>query len=84
MKIIKYQFPTEVNYGTSENPDIHVSLTAVSVPYSDENLLFAKEEAYNGEVTVVDDHDFPEPEPTELEKLRADLDYISIMTGVEL
>lgn len=26
----------------------------------------------------------PDPEPTELEKLRADIDYLSIMTGVEL
>ncbi len=26
----------------------------------------------------------PEPEPTELEQLRADVDYIAIMTGVEL
>lgn len=26
----------------------------------------------------------PEPEPTELEQLRADVDYISMKTGVEL
>lgn len=26
----------------------------------------------------------PEPEPSEIEKLRADIDFISIMTGVEL
>lgn len=26
----------------------------------------------------------PEPVPTELEQLRADVDYLSIMTGVEL
>lgn len=26
----------------------------------------------------------PEPEPTETEQLRADVDYIAIMTGVEL
>lgn len=26
----------------------------------------------------------PEAEPTELERLRADLDYLAIMTGVEL
>lgn len=25
-----------------------------------------------------------EPEPTEIERLRADLDYIAVMTGVEL
>lgn len=26
----------------------------------------------------------PEPEPTEVERLRADVDYLAIMTGVEL
>lgn len=26
----------------------------------------------------------PEPEPTEIERLRADIDFIAIMTGVEL
>ena len=26
----------------------------------------------------------PEPEPTEAERLRADLDYLAVMTGVEL
>lgn len=26
----------------------------------------------------------PDPEPTEAERLRADIDYIAIMTGVEL
>ena len=28
--------------------------------------------------------DVPEPQPTELEKLRADIDFLSIMTGVSL
>lgn len=26
----------------------------------------------------------PEPEPTELEKIRADIDFLAVMTGVEL
>ena len=34
-----------------------------------------------GEIPAVEEI---EPEPTEIEKLRADVDYISIMTGVEL
>lgn len=26
----------------------------------------------------------PEPEPTEMEKIRADIDFLAVMTGVEL
>lgn len=84
MKIIKYQFATDVDYGTPDNPDIQQILTSASVPYSEKNLAFAKAASYNGEVDVLDDPDIQEPEPTEIERLRADLDYISVMTGVAL
>lgn len=32
----------------------------------------------------LDGGDWEVPEPTEIERLRADLDYISVMTGVDL
>lgn len=43
----------------------------------------------NGKLVGITPTDRPEPEPviptpTELEQLRADVDYLSIMTGVEL
>ena len=49
----------------------------------DEHYAFAKNDSYNGEVTV---EDIPDPvtEPTEVEQLRADVDYIAMETGVEL
>lgn len=83
MQVIRYQFVTEVNYGTDETPDIQQIFTSASVPYSEKNLAFAKAEAYNGEVTIEDDGQ-PEPEPTQAEQLRADVDYLSAMTGVML
>ena len=84
MKIIKYRFMTEVEYGTPENPDVRQIFTEAQVPYSEENMEFARSEAYNGEVEIVDDPTIQEPGPTEVERLRADLDYISVMTGVVL
>lgn len=50
---------------------------------------FVDIEVENGIVTsmtagIVPEREETEPEPTELEQLRADLDYIAVMTGVEL
>ena len=56
MKLIKYQLMTEINHGTEEQPDIACAFSDVSLICTDENyeanLSFAKEEAYNGEVSV--------------------------------
>ena len=62
MQIIKYQLATEINHGTLEEPDIEVSLAAVSMPYTEANYQLALSEAYQGEVTIEDDGQ-PEPEP---------------------
>lgn len=83
MKLIRYQIMKEVNYGTEETPDIQQIFTAASVPYSEKNMTFAKAEAYNGEVSIEDDG-VPEPGPTQTEQLRADVDFLAAMTGVEL
>ena len=54
MRIIKYQLATEINRGTPDDPDIEISLAAVSMPYSEANYQLAMAEAYQGEVTVED------------------------------
>lgn len=65
MKIITYQLSTEINRGTPEEPDIEVSIAAVSMPYTEANYQLALQEAYQGEVTIEDDgQPEPEPEPT--------------------
>lgn len=62
MQIITYRLATEINRGTPEEPDIEVSLAAVSMPYTEANYQLALQEAYQGEVTIEDDGQ-PEPEP---------------------
>lgn len=60
MKVIKYQFCTEVNRGTEEQPNIERVLSGVSLGWSKANEEIAKSEAYNGEYTIEDDG---KPEP---------------------
>ena len=82
MKVLKYRLMAEVNHGTEENPIIEQILTEKIVsPASAENEELAKREAYNGEYTIEDDGQ-PEPEPTEQEQLRADVDFLLAMGGV--
>ena len=81
MKVIKYQLMTEVNHGTEEHPDIQQIFSEVTMGWSESNEEIAKREAYNGEYTIEDDGQ-PEPEPTEQEQLRADVDFLLAMGGV--
>lgn len=81
MKVLKYRLMTEVNHGTEEQPDIQTIFSGVSLGWSEANEEIAKREAYNGEYTIEDDGR-PEPEPTEQEQLRADVDFLLAMGGV--
>lgn len=67
MKIIKYQFMTEVNHGTEEEPNIVQTFHDKEILCVDDvfesNLAIAQAEAYNGEVTV-EEVDDEETEPT--------------------
>lgn len=83
MKAIKYQLCTEVNHGTEDTPDIQQIFSAVTLGWSEANEKIAQSEAYNGEVTVEDVPDEPR-EPTQEEQLRADVDFLAVMTGVTL
>lgn len=82
MELIRYKFiSAEINHGTDDAPDIEQVLLEKSLPYCDVNEEIAKREAYNGEYTIEDDGQ-PEPEPTEQEQLRADVDFLLAMGGV--
>ena len=81
MKILKYRLMTEVNHGTEEQPDIQQIFSDVTMGWNEINEETAKREAYNGEYTIEDDGQ-PEPEPTEQEQLRADVDFLLAMGGV--
>ena len=81
MKVLKYRLCTEVNHGTEEQPDIQQIFSEVTMGWSEANEEIAKREAYNGEYEIIDDGQ-PEPEPTEQEQLRADVDFLLAMGGV--
>ena len=81
MKVLKYRLMTEVNHGTEEQPDIQQIFSGVILGWSEANEELAKREAYNGEYTIEDDGE-PEPESTEQEQLRADVDFLLAMGGV--
>ena len=81
MKVIKYRLITEVNHGTEEQPDIQQIFSDVTMSWNEANEEIAKREAYNGEYTIEDDGQ-PEPESTEQEQLRADVDFLLAMGGV--
>ena len=82
MKRILYKFiSAEINHGTEEEPNIEIVLLEKSLPYIDGAIELAQREAYNGEYTIEDDGK-PEPEPTEQEQLRADVDFLLAMGGV--
>ena len=83
MKIIKYKFiSAEVNRGTVENPQIEQIIKVKTIkPWSAEAEEIAKVEAYNGEY-IIEDDGRPEPEPTEQEQLRADVDFLLAIGGV--
>lgn len=82
MKCIKYQLMTETDRGTVDAPDIQRTFSACEITCADDKLegalAAARAEAYNGEVTVEDAED-EAAEPTEIERIRADVDYLLMM-----
>lgn len=79
MKIIKYQLCTEVNHGTEDEPKIEQVFSAVTLGWSEGNEKIAKAEAYNGEYTIEDDGE-PEPAPTQIDRIEAQVAYTAMMT----
>lgn len=79
MKAIKYQLCTEINHGTEDKPDIEQVFSAVSLGWSEANEKIAKNEAYKGEYTIEDDGE-PEPAPTQIDRIEAQVAYTAMMT----
>lgn len=79
MKVIKYQLCTEVNHGTEDEPKIEQVLSAVILGWSEANEQIAKAEAYKGEYTVEDDGE-PDPAPTQIDRIEAQVAYTAMMT----
>ena len=79
MKVIKYHLCTEVNHGTEDEPNIEQVFSAVTLGWSEANEKIAKAEAYNGEYTIEDDGE-PEPAPTQIDLIEAQVAYTAMMT----
>lgn len=79
MKVLKYQLCTEVNHGTENEPNIEQVFSAVTLGWSAANEAIAKAEAYNGEYTV-EDNGKPEPAPTQIDRIEAQVAYTALMT----
>lgn len=79
MKVIKYRLCTEVNHGTEGEPNIEQVFSAVSLGWSAANEAIAKAEAYKGEYTVEDDGE-PDPAPTQIDRIEAQVAYTAMMT----
>lgn len=79
MKILKYQLCTEVNHGTEDEPKIEQVFSTVTLGWSEANEKIAKAEAYNGEYTVEDNGE-PEPAPTQIDRIEAQVAYTAMMT----
>ena len=81
MKVIKFLLCSEINVGTKEKPKIIQDIVGITRSWSEKEEELAKRIAYNGEYEIFDDGQ-PEPEPTEQEQLRADVDFLLAMGGV--
>lgn len=85
MKIIKYKFLScEVNHGTEEEPNIEQIFLNKSMSWNEGNEETAKREAYNGEYTVEDDGVEKTVEPTQLDRVEAQVAYTAMMTDTLL
>ena len=85
MKVLKYNLCTRVNHGTEETPKWKDILTPVTMDWNEVNEKIAKQEAYNCEY-VIDDDGNVEPiiEPTQLDRIEAQITYTAMMTNTLL
>lgn len=84
-KVIKYKFLScEVNHGTEENPNIEQIFLDATMGWSEANEAVAKAEAYNGAYTIEDDGVEEVAEPTQLDRVEAQVTYTAMMTDTLL
>lgn len=74
MKVIKYQLATE-------RPNKTLYLAEVRMSWCEANEELAKKEAYNGEYEIFDDGIDEVVEPTQLDRVEAQIAYLAMMTG---
>ena len=80
MMIIKYKQQIIVPSSDEQERDREI-FYEIQSPWNSQTEEIAKREAYNGKYEIFDDGQ-PEPEPTDQEQLRADVDFLLAMGGV--
>lgn len=84
-KVIKYKFlSAEINHGTEENPNIEQIFLEKTMGWNETNEGIAKAEAYNGEYTIEDNGVKEVAEPTQLDRVEAQVTYTAMMTDTLL
>lgn len=86
MKWIKYmQYIGQRNIGTEEEPVYEDVFQEVGVEYNGADIERIKDCAYNGEYEIYDDGE-PEPvvEPTQADRIEAQVTYTAMMTDTLL
>lgn len=89
---ITYPYEVEVSKEVPKTRDVEVmgedgKLVTVQEEYTETEIVIEQREKVIMTVTAMTEGTVPEPEtpaPTFEEQLRADVDYIAVMTGVEL
>ena len=84
MRRIKYYYNIPINKGTEESPEWVDNFFEKSNPWSEINEEIAKKEAHNGVYTIEDDGVEEITEPTQLDKIEAQVVYTAIITDTLL
>ena len=84
MKVIKYKLCTSVNHGTDEVPKLEEILFPVEMEWNEKNEEIAKREAYNGEYTIEDNGVSEFAQPTQLDRIEAQVAYTAMITDTLL
>lgn len=81
-KVIRYELCTKTNRGTHENPLWEEVLSTIDLGYSEFNELIAKQEAHNGQYSIVDDGTADNFAPTISERLRVIEQFLEKLKAV--
>jgi hypothetical protein len=82
MKVIKYNLRTRVNRGTEDEPVWENVLNPAEMDWNETNEEIAKRESHNGEYTIEGEDD--RVEPTQLDRIEAQVVYTAMMTDTLL
>lgn len=81
MKLIKYKYLQTIEIDGIVQPLSEEYMGSITIEYSEENELKAKQEAYEGKYEIIDNDIEIIETPTQLDRIEAQVAYNSIMLG---